>query len=94
MYERSSYLLVLLMRSYSLRLASHLYSEHLLDRGQYLDWVIASTRDSDLDSLPLWLLVTQIHQQEIIQHSQQGRRLTEAMLEHLYKVGRQSLQFA
>lgn len=82
---------MLLTRSRSLRLASHLYSDHLLDRGQYLDWVIGSVGNSDLDSLPLWLLVTQIHQQEILRHRQRGRLLTEAVLGHLYQVSLHSV---
>ncbi|KAL2042917.1 hypothetical protein N7G274_003975 [Stereocaulon virgatum] len=68
---------------YGLRLASHLYSEHLLDREQYLSWLIDSLCDSDLDSLPIWLLLMQIHQQEVLQHRQRGRRLAEGILEHL-----------
>lgn len=74
----------------SLRLITHLYSEHLLDQDHYLDWLIASFRDSDLDALPMWLLVMQIHQHDILQHRQRGKRLTEALLKHLDKVSHQS----
>lgn len=68
---------------YGLRLVTHLYSEHLLDQDHYLDWLIGSFRDSDLDALPMWLQVTQIHQQDVLQCRQRGRRLAEAMLKHL-----------
>ncbi|KAF6237053.1 hypothetical protein HO173_004932 [Letharia columbiana] len=71
--------------NYGLRLITHLYSEHLLDRDHYLDWLIVSFRDSDLDALPMWLLVMQIHQQDILQHRQRGRRLAEALSKHLDK---------
>ena len=71
-----------------LRLITHLYSEHLLDQDHYLDWLIASFRDSDLDALPMWLLIVQIHQQDVFQHRQRGRRLAEALLKHLDKVSR------
>lgn len=77
-----------LTRKPSLRLVTHLYSEHLLDQDHYLDWLIASFRDSDLDTLPMWLLVVQIHQQDVFQHRQRGRRMAEALLEHLDKVSR------
>ena len=67
----------------SLRLASHLYTEHLLDQDHYLDWLITSFESSDMDHLPIWLLVQQFHQQEILQHRRRGRRLAGAVLEHL-----------
>lgn len=77
-----------LTRKFSLRLITHLYSEHLLDQDHYLDWLIASFRDSDLDALPMWLLVMQIHRQDVLQHRQRGGRLAEALLKHLDKVSR------
>lgn len=75
-----------LIRTISLRLVTHLYSEHLLDQDHYLDWLVASFRDSDLDALPMWLFVMQIHQQDFYQHRQRGRRLAEALLKHIDKV--------
>ena len=77
-----------LIRIISVRLVTHLYSEHLLDQDHYLDWVIASFRDSDLDALPMWLLVMQIHHQDVHQPRQRGRRLAEALLKHIDKVRR------
>ena len=67
---------------------SHLFWENLLDRGHYLDWLIESIESSDLESLPLWLLVQQVHQREILQHGRRGRRLASAILEHLHNVSR------
>lgn len=75
-----------LTRTNSLCLVSHLYSLHLLDQDHYLDWLIISFRDSDLEAVPMWLLVIQIHQQDIDHHRQRGRRLAEALLKHLDKV--------
>lgn len=75
-----------LTRITSLRLVTHLYSEHLLDQDHYLDWLIASFGDSGLDALPMWLLIVQIHQQDVFQHRQRGRLLAEALLKHLDKV--------
>ena len=77
-----------LIRIISVRLITHLYSEHLLDQDHYLDWVIASFRDSDLDALPMWLFVVQIHQQDVHQPRQRGRRFAEALLKHIDKVRR------
>lgn len=75
-----------LTRITSLRLITHLYSEHLLDQDHYIDWLIASFRNSDLDALPMWLLVMQIHQLDVLQHRQRGRRLAEALLRHINQV--------
>ena len=77
---------LVLITSISLHLITHLYSEHLLDKDHYLNWLITSFRDSDLDALPMWLLVMQVHQQDILQHRQRGRRLAEALLKNLHKV--------
>ena len=70
----------------SLRLSSHLFSEHLMDQDHYIDWMVTSLHNSDLDSVPVWLLVTQIHWKEILQYRRRGRRLAEALLEQLRKV--------
>ena len=75
-----------LNRKHSLRLSTHLYSEHLLDQDHYLDWLIASFGDSDLDALPTWLLILRIHHQDVLQHRPRGRRLAEALLKLLEKV--------
>lgn len=70
----------------SLRLAEHLFSEHLLDQDHYLDWLIRSIEVSDLDNIPIRLLVQQIHQQELLQHRQRGRRLAGAIVKQLHNV--------
>lgn len=70
----------------SLRIATQLFSERLLDQEHYLDWLITTLRNSDADNMPIWLLMTQIYWMEILQHRQRGRRLAEAMLEQLYRV--------
>ena len=75
-----------LITSISLHLITHLYSEHLLDKDHFLDWLITSFRDSDLDALPIWLLVVQIHRHDVLQHRKRGRRLAEALLKNLHKV--------
>ncbi|KAA6408073.1 MAG: RNA polymerase II mediator complex component Srb8 [Lasallia pustulata] len=72
--------------SYALRLSSQLFSEHLMDQDHYIDWMIASLHNSDLDNAPIWLLITQIHWKEILQYRRRGRRLAEALLEQLQRV--------
>ena len=69
-----------------LRLSSHLFSEHLMDQDHYVDWMITSLHNSDSNSVPIWLLVTQIHWKEILQYRRRGRRLAEALLEQLRRV--------
>ena len=70
----------------SLRLVSHLYSDRLLDQDHYLDWLVSSVEGCDLENLSNWLLVQQVHRQDILQHGPRGRRLAGAVLEHLYSV--------
>jgi len=69
-----------------LRLASHLSSDHLLDPDHYLDWILSSLQNCDLDILPIWMLVMQIHRQELLGQRQRGKRLVEALVGQLYKV--------
>ena len=70
--------------NYGLRLASQVYAESLLDCDQYLNWLIRSMKESDLDSLPIWLLVQELHHQDLLKHRQRGRRLVCAVLDHIY----------
>ncbi len=70
---------------YGLRLSSYLFTEHLLDRDHYLDWLITSTVEVDLDSLPIWLLLLNIHLQDLMSSRQRGRRITDSLLEHLHQ---------
>lgn len=67
---------------------SHIFSEHLLDQDQYLDWVVASLQNSDLHCVLVWLLVVQLYWKEILRYRERGRRLAEALLDQLWKVSR------
>ncbi|KAH0543775.1 hypothetical protein FGG08_001957 [Glutinoglossum americanum] len=69
--------------SYAVRLSTHLFSEHLLDREHYLDWFITQLELSSLERLPMWLLILQIYWQELVQYRRHGRRLAEALLKKL-----------
>ena len=57
-----------------------------MDQDHYLDWMISALYSSDLNTVPIWLLVTQIHWKEILQYRRRGRRLAEALLEQLQRV--------
>lgn len=67
---------------YAVRLASHLYSDHLLDQDHYLDWLLTSLDASSLERLPVSLLLVQIYWQDLVASRRRGRRLAEALLTH------------
>lgn len=70
----------------SIRLSANLYSEHLLDRGHYLDSVLTSFESSNFDTIPIWILVLQIVWKDLVEYRKYGRRLVEALLEKLHMV--------
>ena len=74
------------LNCYRLQLVKHIYSEHLLNKEHYLDWIITSFHDSDLNLLPSWFLVLQGHFDAVTHQIPLGRRLVKALLEQLYKV--------
>ena len=69
--------------NHGLRLVSHIYAERLLDREHYLNWIVKHLAGSDLDALPIWLLIMNIHKQDLLRYRQYGRHLVEAILAHL-----------
>ncbi|KAI1154130.1 transcription mediator subunit Med12 [Nemania diffusa] len=68
--------------TYAIRLATHLYAEHLLDRDHYMEWLIASLESSTEARLPIWLLLVQIYWKDMLKLRRHGRRLVTAMLGH------------
>ncbi|OAA55694.1 RNA polymerase II mediator complex component Srb8 [Cordyceps fumosorosea ARSEF 2679] len=69
--------------TYSIRLATVLYSEHLLDRDHYLDWIVSGLENSSQAKLPMWILIAQICWTDILRSRKPGRRLVFALLNHL-----------
>ncbi|KAM3462000.1 hypothetical protein NHJ6243_004454 [Beauveria neobassiana] len=69
--------------TYSIRLATVLYSEHLLDRDHYLDWIVSGLENSSQAKLPMWILIAQICWTDILRSRKSGRRLVFALLNHL-----------
>ncbi|KAL9084688.1 MAG: hypothetical protein Q9165_007936 [Trypethelium subeluteriae] len=68
---------------YGTRLATQIFEERLLDREQYLDWLLTSLETTKLHQLPMWLLLAQIYWRSLISNRQRGKRLAEALLGHL-----------
>lgn len=68
--------------TYAIRLATHLYAEHLLDRDHYMDWLVAGLENSNQAKLPMWLLILQIYWKDILRLRRHGRRLVSAILAH------------
>jgi mediator of RNA polymerase II transcription subunit 12 len=68
---------------YAIKLASAFYSEGLLDRDEYLDWLVRAFTSASLATLPLWMIIMQIYWQDLITIGRRGRKLASALLEHL-----------
>ncbi|GAP87217.1 putative transcription mediator subunit Med12 [Rosellinia necatrix] len=68
--------------TYAIRLAAHLYAEHLLDRDHYMEWLIINLESSSEAKLPMWLLLIQIYWKDMLKLRRHGRRLVTAMLNH------------
>lgn len=71
---------------YAIKLASAFYSEGLLDRDEYLDWLVRTFASATLATLPLWIIIVQIYWRDLITIGRRGRRLASALLEHLHHV--------
>ena len=72
--------------NYGLRLISHIYAEDLLDHEHYSRWLVNRLATCGLDNLPVWLLIMNIHKQDLLRCRQHGRNLVEALLVQLNHV--------
>ncbi|KAF4442539.1 hypothetical protein F53441_11716 [Fusarium austroafricanum] len=72
--------------TYAIRLATNLYSEQLLDRDHYLDWVVSGIENSLQSRIPMWLLIAQIYWKDLLRSRKYGRRLVFALLSHLHVI--------
>ncbi|KAI1818618.1 transcription mediator subunit Med12 [Poronia punctata] len=68
--------------TYAIRLATHLYAEHLLDRDHYMEWLISNLEACTEARLPMWLLLVQIYWNDMLKLRRHGRRLIAAMIHH------------
>ncbi|KAM0696321.1 hypothetical protein Q7P36_003567 [Cladosporium allicinum] len=71
---------------YAIKLTSAFYTEGLLDRDQYLDWLVRTFASASLDRLPLWTIIVQLYWRDLITIGRRGRKLAAAILEHLQLV--------
>ncbi|KJZ75764.1 hypothetical protein HIM_04921 [Hirsutella minnesotensis 3608] len=69
--------------TYAIRLATNLYSEHLLDRDHYLDWIATGLENTPQSRMPMWILIAQITWTDLIRSRKHGRRLIYTLLGHL-----------
>ena len=69
--------------NYAFCLAVRHYSESLLDRENYLDWIVKSMSSASSEYLPVWLLMVNIHKSDLLKHRKRGRFLAESLLEKL-----------
>ena len=65
---------------YAVRLATRLYLENLVDRDNYLDWIVNSFVNTNSDRLPFWLMFVQIYKRDITNSRRKGKKLAEALL--------------
>ncbi|KAI9655804.1 MAG: RNA polymerase II mediator complex subunit [Bathelium mastoideum] len=68
---------------YGTRLATQIFGERLLDRDQYLDWLLSCFESTKNKQLPIWLLLVQIYWKHLVSNRQRGKRLAESLLNHL-----------
>ena len=57
-----------------------------MDRGQYLDWIIRSTAENNLERLNAWLLLVKAHLQDFLFRRRRGKHMTEVLLVHMKAV--------
>ncbi|PFH58675.1 hypothetical protein XA68_13348 [Ophiocordyceps unilateralis] len=69
--------------TYAIRLATNLYSEHLLDRDHYLDWITSNLESSSQPKMPMWILIAQITWADLVRSRKYGRRLVYTLLTQL-----------
>jgi mediator of RNA polymerase II transcription subunit 12 len=71
---------------YSIRLATNLYAEQLLDRDHYMEWLVQGLENTPDSKLPMWLLISQIYWKDLLRLRKTGRRLVATLLGHLSTV--------
>lgn len=76
----------ILLTSCSVRLATHIYAEYLLDRDHYMDWLLDSLEKSPQSKLPIWVLIVQIYWKDMLRLRRTARKLVSVFLHHLHEV--------
>lgn len=65
---------------YALRLTTRLYLENLVDRDQYLDWIVGTFSEVGNERLPFWLMLSHVFKQDIAKFRKRGRKLAEVLI--------------
>ncbi|CAK3785023.1 Mediator of RNA polymerase II transcription subunit 12 [Lecanosticta acicola] len=71
---------------YAVKLATAFYSERLLERDHYLDWIVTSLGETSIPRLPIWVILAQLYWKDITAFGRRGRQLAEAVLAKLHEV--------
>jgi mediator of RNA polymerase II transcription subunit 12 len=69
--------------SYCLRLTTRLYSENLLDKDSFLDWILSSAENSPIDQLPVWLMILHTHSKDLSRSRRRGGRMATLLVDKL-----------
>lgn len=69
--------------NYAVKLSYAFYTEKLLDKDHFLDWIVASVVDTDPPNLPIWLVLAQLYWKDLTLYTRRGRKLAGAILHHL-----------
>jgi mediator of RNA polymerase II transcription subunit 12, fungi type len=69
--------------SYCLRLTTRLYSENLLDKDSFLDWILSSAENSPIDQLPVWFMILHIHSKDLSRSRRRGGRMAVLLVDKL-----------
>ena len=67
--------------NYGFQLMGNVYAEGLLDKEQFLEWIIDSLQIAVNHKLPIWLLVTQMYWSEMALCRKFGKKLAAALCE-------------
>ncbi|KAK5660677.1 hypothetical protein OQA88_12041 [Cercophora sp. LCS_1] len=71
---------------YAIRLTTHLYVEHLLDREHYMEWLVHSLENSDQAKLPMWMILVEIFWKDLLRLRKYGRRLVVALVHQHHEI--------
>lgn len=70
--------------NYAVKLATSFYTERLLEREHYLDWIVSSFAKASPEALPVWTIMVQLYWKDIVAFVKRGRQLAQATLHILH----------
>lgn len=69
--------------TYALNIATRFYSENMVDKDHFIEWIVSSVSKSSLDMLFLWSTVCRGFMEDALRFRRHGRVLAESLLQHL-----------